>query len=166
MKRIKITESQLRMIMEREDIFVSPQSDEMEQQFDNVLSQAGITLSDEEKMELSPECPIEEPPSEYAEIVNKIKSNLDKMDVNGLVKVLKQVTSVKDKNLKEQVGGAILIAGISVPAVAVAAVAGLIAIIIIVKLAKLIFRKGRKSGPSCKRRRKLISRFGVEGYFR
>lgn len=28
MKRIKITESQLRMIMEREDIFVSPQSDE------------------------------------------------------------------------------------------------------------------------------------------
>jgi hypothetical protein len=44
-------------------------------------------------------------------------------------------------------------------------VAGLVAIIIIVKLGKLIFRGGTKQNPACKRRRKLVRRFGIDGNF-
>jgi hypothetical protein len=132
-----------------------------DQQFDDVLAQAGIVLTPEEKMEVSPECPIDEPPAEYADIVNDIQSKLDTMGVNDLIKVLEQV-----KSIKEQVGTTILIAGVAVPTVAVAAVAGLIAIIIIVKLGKLIFRGGKRQNATCKKRNRLLRRFGIEGYFR
>ena len=103
-----------------------------EQQFDNALAQAGIVLTPEEKMEVSPECPIEEPPAQYSDIVNNIKSKLDTMGVNDLIKVLKQVKSVKKQPtqpsteqpvIQEQVGATILIAGVAVPAVAVMVVA-------------------------------------------
>lgn len=140
-----------------------------EQQFDNALAQAGITLTPEEKMEVSPECPIEEPPAEYADVVNNIKSKLDTMGVNDLIKVLKQVKSIKKPTqqpvVQEQVGATILIAGVAVPMVAVAVVAGLIAIIIIVKLGKLIFRGGTRQNPACKRRSRLVRKFGMDGNF-
>jgi hypothetical protein len=144
-----------------------------EQQFDNALAQAGIVLTPEEKMEVSPECPIEEPPAEYADVVNNIKSKLDTMGVNDLIKVLKQVKSIKKPTqpstqqpvVQEQVGATILIAGVAVPAVAVAVVAGLIAIIIIVKIGKLIFRGGTKQNPACKRRSRLVRKFGMDGNF-
>lgn len=147
-----------------------------EQQFDNALAQAGIVLTPEEKMEVSPECPIEEPPAEFADVVNNIKSKLDTMGVNDLIKVLKQVKSIKKQPaqpsteqpvVQEQVGATILIAGVAVPAVAVMVVAGLIAIIIIVKLGKLIFRGGgTRQNPACKRRNRLVRKFGIDGYFR
>ena len=138
-----------------------------DQQFDDVLAQAGIVLTPEEKMEVSPECPIDEPPAEYADVVNDIKSKLDTMGVNDLIKVLEQVKSIKEKPVvQEQVGTTILIAGVAVPSVAVMAVAGLIAIIIIVKLGKLIFRGGKRQNATCKKRNRLLRRFGIEGYFR
>ena len=139
-----------------------------EQQFDNALAQAGIVLTPEEKMEVSPECPIEEPPAEYADVVNNIKSKLGTMGVNDLIKVLKQVKSIKKPQqpvVQEQVGAAIIIAGVSVPMVAVVVVAGLVAIIIIVMLGKLIFRGGTRQNPACKRRHKLVRRFGIDGNF-
>ena len=138
-----------------------------EQKFDDVLAQVGIVLTPEEKMEVSSECPIDEPPAEYADVVNDIKSKLDTMGVNDLIKVLEQVKSIKQKPVvQEQVGTTILIAGVAVPAVAVMVVAGLIAIIIIVKLGKLIFRGGTRQNPACKRRNRLLRRFGIDGYFR
>jgi hypothetical protein len=118
-------------------------------------------------MEVSPECPIDEPPAEYADVVNDIKSKLDTMGVNDLIKVLEQVKAIKEKPVvQEQVGTTILIAGVAVPTVAVAAVAGLIALIIIVKLGKLIFRGGKRQNATCKKRNRLLRRFGIEGYFR
>ena len=48
-----------------------------DQQLDKILAQAGVTLTPDEKMELSPECPMEEPPSQHAEVIDNIKQYQD-----------------------------------------------------------------------------------------
>ena len=137
-----------------------------DQQLDKILAQAGVTLTLDEKMELSPECPMEEPPSQHAEIIDNIKSKIELMDLSNLVKTLSQVKSLigkKPQPVQEQIAP-ILIAGITVPGVAVAIVAGFIALIIVIKIAKLISRGGRPK-PACARRRRLVRKFGLEGNF-
>ena len=137
-----------------------------DQQLDSVLAKAGVVLTPEEKMELSPECPMEEPPSQHAEVIDNIKSKIELMDLGNLVKTLSQVKSLigkKPKPVQEQIAP-ILIAGIAVPGVAVAIVAGFIALIIVIKIAKLISRGGRPK-PACARRRRLVRKFGLEGNF-
>lgn len=137
-----------------------------DQQLDKILAQAGVTLTPDEKMELSPECPMEEPPSQHAEIIDNIKSKIELMDLSNLVKTLSQVKSLigkKPQPVQEQITP-ILIAGIAVPGVAVAIVAGFIALIIVIKIAKLISRGGRPK-PACARRRRLVRKFGLEGNF-
>ena len=137
-----------------------------DQQLDKILAQAGVTLTPDEKMELSPECPMEEPPSQHAEIIDNIKSKIELMDLSNLVKTLSQVKSLigkKPQPVQEQIAP-ILIAGITVPGVAVAIVAGFIALIIVIKIAKLISRGGRPK-PACARRRRLVRKFGLEGNF-
>lgn len=137
-----------------------------DQQLDKILAQAGVTLTPDEKMELSPECPMEEPPSQHAEIIDNIKSKIELMDLSNLVKTLSQVKSLigkKPQPVQEQIAP-ILIAGIAVPGVAVAIVAGFIALIIVIKIAKLISRGGRPK-PACARRRRLVRKFGLEGNF-
>ena len=139
-----------------------------EQQYVDLLSQAGLSLSPEEMMDVSYECPLEDPPAEYSDLVSNISTKLDGMGVSELVSVLKQVKSIKKQQpvVQEQVGAAIIIAGVSVPMVAVVVVAGLVAVIIIVKLARLIFRKDKKKRSSaCKRRGKLYRKFGIDGMF-
>jgi hypothetical protein len=137
-----------------------------DQQLDSVLAKAGVVLTREEKIELSPECPIEEPPSQHAEVIDNIKSKIETMDLNNLVKTLSQVKSLigkKPQPVQEQIAP-VLIAGIAVPGVAVAIVAGFIALIIVIKIAKLISRGGRPK-PACARRRRLVRKFGLEGNF-
>ena len=137
-----------------------------DQQLDKILAQAGVTLTPDEKMELSPECPMEEPPSQHAEIIDNIKSKIELMDLSNLVKTLSQVKSLigkKPQPVQEQIAP-VLIAGIAVPGVAVAIVAGFIALIIVIKIAKLISRGGRPK-PACARRRRLVRKFGLEGNF-
>ena len=137
-----------------------------DQQLDKILAQAGVTLTPDEKMELSPECPMEETPSQHAEIIDNIKSKIELMDLSNLVKTLSQVKSLigkKPQPVQEQIAP-ILIAGIAVPGVAVAIVAGFIALIIVIKIAKLISRGGRPK-PACARRRRLVRKFGLEGNF-
>lgn len=136
-----------------------------DQQLDNALAQAGIILTPDEKMEIEPECPIEEPPAQYADVINQIKLKLELMDLSNLVKTLAQVKSLIGKKQQQEQLAPVLIAGITVPGVAVVIVAGFIALIIIVKIAKLISRGGRRSSPACKRRRKLVRRFGIDGNF-
>jgi hypothetical protein len=163
MKKIIITESQLKRIINEQQVEMNSE----DQQLDRVLSQAGIMLTPDEKMELSPECPMEEPPAQYAGLINQIKSKIETMDLNNLVKTLSQVKSLigkKPQPMQEQLAP-VIIAGITVPGVAIAIVAGFIALIIIVKIAKLISRGGRRSSPACKRRRKLVRRFGIDGNF-
>lgn len=168
MKKIIITESQLKRILEEQ--IEQPQQTDEYQQLDKVLAQAGVALTPEEKMELSPECPMEEPPSQYAQVINQIKSKIETMDLGTLVKTLAQVKSYIGKKpqqtqVQEQLAP-IVIAGIAVPGVAIAIVAGFVALIIIVKIAKLVSRGGRRhSSPACKRRRKLVRRFGIDGNF-
>ena len=58
-----------------------------DQQLDKILAQAGVTLTPDEKMELSPECPMEEPPSQHAEIIDNIKSKIELMDLSNLDEV-------------------------------------------------------------------------------
>ena len=137
-----------------------------DQQLDKILAQAGVTLTPDEKMELSPECPMEEPPSQHAEVIDNIKSKIELMDLSNLVKTLSQVKSLigkKPQPVQEQIAP-VLIAGIAVPGVAVAIVAGFIALIIVIKIAKLISRGGRPK-PACARRRRLVRKFGLEGNF-
>jgi ribosome-associated protein YbcJ (S4-like RNA binding protein) len=109
---------------------------------------------------------MEEPPAQYDGIINQIKSKIETMDLNNLVKTLSQVKSLigkKPRPVQEQMVP-ILIAGIAVPGVAVAIVAGFIALIIVIKIAKLISRGGRPK-PACARRRRLVRKFGLEGNF-
>jgi hypothetical protein len=137
-----------------------------DQQLDILLAKAGVVLTPEEKMEVSPECPMEEPPSQHAEVIDNIKSKIELMDLSNLVKTLSQVKSLigkKPQPVQEQIAP-ILIAGIAVPGVAVAIVAGFIALIIVIQIAKLISRRGRPK-PACARRRRLVRKFGLEGNF-
>jgi hypothetical protein len=163
MKKIIITESQLKRIINEQQLTMNPE----DQQLDRVLSQAGVMLTPDEKMELSPECPMEEPPAQYAGVINQIKSKIETMDLGNLVKTLTQVKSLigkKPQPMQEQLAP-VIIAGITVPGVAVAIVAGFVALIIVVKIAKLVSRGGRRSSPACKRRRKLVRKFGIDGNF-
>ncbi len=142
-----------------------------DQELDSYLMQAGIILTPEEKSEIEPECKLEIPQNEYTPYIEQIGQKLNGMDKKGLVSTLKQVLSLKNKKssvpVQEQMAP-IIIAGVSVPGVAVVAIAGFIALMIIIKLAKLIFSGGgrRRVNPGCKRKRRLIRRFGVEGLFR
>jgi len=153
-----------RIINEEERNHIRGLYESTEEQFDSILSNVGITLTPEEKEELSPDCLIEDIPEEYNDIIEKVSSNLDTMDVNELNKVLQQVISIKKQPIKEQ-AAAIMIAGVAVPMVMVVAVASILILIILIKLSKLLFR-GSKQRPSCRKRHRLIRRFGVEGYFR
>jgi len=163
-QKLFITEEERNRI---KSLYVESMGTTEDQQLDNALAQAGIILTPDEKMEIEPECPIEEPPTQYAEIINQIKSKIETMDLSSLVKTLSQVKSLigkKPQPVQEQLAP-VIIAGITVPGVAIAIVAGFIALIIIVKIAKLISRGGRRSSPACKRRRKLVRRFGIDGNF-
>jgi hypothetical protein len=147
-------------------LYVESMETPEDQQLDKILAQAGVTLTPDEKMEISPECPMEEPPSQHAEVIDNIKSKIELMDLSNLVKTLSQVKSLigkKPQPVQEQIAP-ILIAGIAVPGVAVAIVAGFIALIIVIKIAKLISRGGRPK-PACARRRRLVRKFGLEGNF-
>ena len=146
---------------------LSPQ----EQELDSLLMSAGVILTPEEKSEIQPNCDAFEIPPQYSNIVDGIKQNLEKLDKNGLVNTLKQVLSIQKKSkspqpVQEQLAP-VIIAGVAVPGVAVAVVAGVVALIIIVKLGKLIFggRSRGGSSPACKRRRKLVRKFGFDGNF-
>jgi hypothetical protein len=147
-------------------LYVESMETPEDQQLDKILAQAGVTLTPDEKKELSPGCPLEEPPSQHAEVIDNIKSKIELMDLSNLVKTLSQVKSLigkKPQPVQEQIAP-ILIAGIAVPGVAVAIVAGFIALIIVIKIAKLISRGGRPK-PACARRRRLVRKFGLEGNF-
>jgi hypothetical protein len=147
-------------------LYVESMETPEDQQLDKILAQAGFTLTPDEKKELSPECPMGEPPSQHAEVIDNIKSKIETMDLNNLVKTLSQVKSLigkKPQPVQEQIAP-VLIAGIAVPGVAVAIVAGFIALIIVIKIAKLISRGGRPK-PACARRRRLVRKFGLEGNF-
>ena len=151
-----------------------------EQEFDSLLMSAGVILTPEEKSEIQPNCDEVETPPQYSNLVDSIKQQLQNMDKGGLVKTLKQVLSIK-KNTKPAPTSSIsqvqqpiqeqltpvIIAGVSVPGVAVAVVAGVVALIIIVKLGRLIFGGGTRTtvNPGCKRRRRLVRKFGFDGNF-
>lgn len=149
-----------------------------EQEFDSLLMSAGVILTPEEKSEIQPNCDEVETPPQYSNLVDSIKQQLQNMDKGGLVKTLKQVLSIK-KNAKSSPTSSIspqpmqeqltpvIIAGVSVPGVAVAVVAGVVALIIIIKLGRLIFGGGTRTtvNPGCKRRRKLVRKFGFDGNF-
>jgi len=146
-----------------------------EQELDSLLMSAGIVLTPEEKSEIQPECQQFEIPPQVSSIVDAIKQKLDGMDKVGLINTLKQVLSIQKKAkspqpTQEQLAPVIIV-GVSVPGVAVAVVVGLIALIIVVKIARLI-KEGKKQYnrfhqpvPTCKRRRKLVRKFGIDGNF-
>lgn len=175
-----LTESEIKNIIINEinDI-------KIDQELDSYLMSAGVILTPDEKMEIEPDCEDEIPQNEYTKYIEQIRQNLSRMDKKGLATTLKQVVSIiksKPKQnlpIQEQLAP-IIIAGVSVPAVAVYAVAGIVAIIILTSLVRLI-RRGvqaltsssggrtkvrRRTNPACKRKRRLIRKFGVDGLFR
>jgi hypothetical protein len=145
-----------------------------EQELDSLLMSVGIVLTPEEKSEIQPECQQFEIPSQVSSIVDSIKQKLDGMNKVGLINTLKQVLSIQKKTkspqpTQEQLAP-VIIAGVSVPGVAVAVVVGLIALIIVVKIARLIKQGKRQYNRlgqpvTCKRRRKLVRKFGIDGNF-
>jgi hypothetical protein len=145
-----------------------------EQELDSLLMSVGIVLTPEEKSEIQPECQQFEIPPQVSSIVDSIKQKLDGMNKVGLINTLKQVLSIQKKTkspqpTQEQLAP-VIIAGVSVPGVAVAVVVGLIALIIVVKIARLIKQGKRQYNRlgqpvTCKRRRKLVRKFGIDGNF-
>ena len=146
-----------------------------EQELDSLLMSVGIVLTPEEKSEIQPECQQFEIPPQVSSIVDTIKQKLDGMNKVGLINTLKQVLSIQKKTkspqpTQEQLAP-VIIAGVSVPGVAVAVVVGLIALIIVVKIARLIKQGKRQYNrlgqpvTTCKRRRKLVRKFGIDGNF-
>ena len=133
---------------------------QVKQELNGVLSQAGIELSDEEVKETLQDCPIEEPSnSEEADYVKQIISKLDGMNLSQLVKELKNLLKLKDEPIKEQIGSAIIIGGVSVPTLIAFGVAAILVLAIIGMIARLI--GGRGFGRRrCGRRRTLFQRIG------
>jgi CHASE3 domain sensor protein len=147
--KIILTERQLKLLYE------SP-----ENRFNSVLASAGIQLTPEEMQEVSPDCPVEKP-EEHENLINQIESNLGRMNLRNLVRVLKQLMQLKNKRMNEQ-AEAIVIAGVTVPAVALIAIVGILIIIVIFKIARLIFG-GERGFRDCRRKNRLFRRFGVQG---
>jgi hypothetical protein len=153
-----LTESQLKTVINEFSV---------QEKVAQIFSQNGFNLTPEEMEEISPDCPLEEP-TEHNDLFQKIVTNIEGMNLVQLFKELKNLSSIKNKKqMGEQVGAAIIIAGVSVPFVAVAAIAGLIAIAIIVKIVKLIGggRTKVRRSSACKRRNRLVRKFGMDGNF-
>lgn len=150
-----------------EEMGVEPEELDIDlQQVNSTLQPLGVNLAPDEVSELQPEC--EAPYSgPFADVVAKISDKLDNMSVDGLKDTLKQVLTLKKKQPVQEQIAPIVIAGVTVPGVAVAVVLGVIALIIVVKIAKAIGggHGRRKHGSACKRRRKLVKRFGIDGNF-
>ena len=136
------------------------------EEVNSTLSPLGITLTTDEMSEIQPEC--EAPYSgPFADVVAKISEKLDNMSLDGLKNTLKQVLSLKNKQQVQEQLAPVIIAGVTIPGVAVAVVLGVIALIIVVKIVKAIGGgHGRRGhGSPCKRRRKLVNKFGIDGNF-
>lgn len=136
-------------------------STEQNVELDTLLGQAGLKLTPEETKEIQPECELEIP-SEHEDIINQIKSKIEVMDKNQLVGLLKQILPL-NKKVNEQIAP-VIIAGVTVPGVAIAAVVGIVILLVLIKIAKLIFPKRSSSGyygtpRSCKNRYKLMDKF-------
>ena len=136
------------------------------EELNSTLSPLGVSLTPDEMVELQPECdaPYSGP---FADVVSKISEKLDNMSIDGLKNTLRQVLSLKKKQPVQEQLAPVIIAGVTVPGVAVAVILGVIALIIVVKIVKAIGGggNGRGQGSSCKRRRKLVKRFGIDGNF-
>lgn len=146
-------DSILKMYLSEYD-YNTPQTDQ-DKEFNTTLEQVGITLTPEEKKEIQPECELEVP-SQYEEIVNQINAKIEGMDKNQLVQLLKTITPLK-KQVNEQIAP-VIIAGVSVPGVAIAVVVGIVIVLILIKLSKLIFGK-RGNYSSCRNRYRLMDKF-------
>lgn len=150
------------VISEQENTSSTDNTNVFQTEINKVLSPTGIELSDKESNEAFYECPVEDSgDSKVDGYVNQIKSKLEGMSIPELVKQLKQVLSIKDKPIEEQVGAAtMVIAGVAVPVAVVAVVAGLVAILIIAFIARLIRSKIPKVSKrsSCGRRVSLKRR--------
>lgn len=137
------------------------------QEFQNELQMAGVEpLSDEELNELQPDCPVETP-SEHSDVMEQLKVAIEKIsDRRSLVSLLKQVMGLKRKqaskeNVQEQVEP-LIIAGVTIPPIAITVALGFIALLIVIKLAKLILGVGGRN-KDCERKHRLFQRFGPQG---
>jgi hypothetical protein len=75
--------------------------------------------------------------------------------------ISKAKTLLKGKRVDEQVAPLLVIGGVSITASLLVAIGALLLFIIVVAT---IIKKSRRSSP-CKRRRKLVKRFGMDGNF-
>ena len=137
------------------------------EEINSTLAPLGVTLTDEEISEIQPQCdaPYSGP---FADVVAKISEKLDTMSLDGLKNTLKQVLSLKKKQPVQEQLAPVIIAGVTIPGAGVAIVLGFLAVIIVVKIVKAISGAGGRrghGGGACKRRRKLVKRFGVDGNF-
>lgn len=138
-----------------------------EQEFDSILSSVGIQLTPEEKSEIQPDCPVELP-QQHSDVMGQLESAVNNINDKGQLKsLLKQVLSMKrTQNVQEQGAAAgVLIAGVSVPPVALTIAIGFVALLIVLKLGKLLFGGGTRvrQNPDCRRKHRLYRRFGIGG---
>jgi hypothetical protein len=158
--KIVITESQLKYIVEQEDVCLQDELMELNDFLGGVVEinsdDIGGDMTDEELM-----IGIQDP--KVKNVLSKILSNLSRMTPEQLREELKKVMSLK--NLKEQqtpyMDRTTTIGGVTVPTVAIHGVLGLIAISILTKLIKAM---GNIQGSRGNRRRRLSSRaVGCQG---
>lgn len=143
------------------------------QELQNDLASAGVDpLDNEELQELQPDCPVDTP-EEHADVMEKLKGAVESMqgDRNKLKSLLKQVIGLIKNNKKkaaqpvqEQVAAApLVIAGVTIPPVAITIALGFLALLIVISLAKSIFGGGTRQSRECREKNRLFRRFGPAG---
>jgi len=138
------------------------------EEFQNALDSAGIErLDNEELSELQPDCPVEVP-QEHPEVMEDLKNAVERItDRRTLLSLLKEVMTLR-RNAKKQApvqeqAAPIVLAGVTIPPVAITIALGFLALLIVISLAKSIFGGGGRRNNDCKRKNRLFKRFGLSG---
>lgn len=136
------------------------------EEFQNELASAGVErLDNEELSELQPDCPVEVP-QEHPEVMEELKTAVERItDRRTLLSLLKQVMTLR-RNTKKQApvqeqAAPLVLAGVTIPPVAITIALGFLALLIVISLAKSIFGGGGNN--DCKRKHRLFRRFGPAG---
>lgn len=176
MKKLNLQEQVSRI---RSMMGVNENVDSAQQEFDSALASAGIVLTPEEKSEINPDCPVEKP-AEHSDVMGQLETAISNINDKGQLKgLLKQVLSMRKRAKQPQPATSsiaapqdmneqavpVIVAGVSVPPVALTIALGFVALLIVIKLYKLIFGGGNRERQSsdCRKKHRLVRRFGISG---
>lgn len=147
MKKIVITESQLKKILKEEEEIQNIETINQE------LAAVGEEPIAKEDVDYALACPIQMPGEFDADHQSFIKKIADAIKTikspSDIRSAIKQIKSIK-KNTNEQVE-TVTILGIATPIIMLQVIGGFIILLLVIKLIKLIFSGGERVSPECRR---------------